>query len=258
MRRIVLCALLAMSLTACSASKAADPEPLPSAAPSASPSAPAPSPSRTPSPSPTPSETAVPACARSGKFQQAVEAALAQMGAYGPVTVNGVQSEADCAAIKNFQERFGLRPVDGIAGPATHRVAQRLLATDTSRCEAARYGVTACVDLTNQTTWLMRGGTVIYGPTVTRTGMAGFGTPTRDYETEWRTLNDWSKPYQVRLPYGQSFNGDIGSHETTSYLHHAGIGSHGCVNLLHTDAVQYWEQLEEGSSVVVFGHRPGT
>jgi lipoprotein-anchoring transpeptidase ErfK/SrfK len=250
---MVLCALLALGLAACTPSSAADPQALPSPpSPSVTASAPP------PSPSPSPSETAVPACARDGQFQQPVEAALAQWGVFGPVTVDGVQSEADCAAIKNFQARYGLRPADGIAGPATHGVAQRLLATDTSGCEPARYGVTACVDLTHQTTWLMRGGKVIRGPTVTRTGMTGFATPTGDYEIDWRALKDWSKPYKVWLPYWQSFNGDIGFHETTSYLHQSGIGSHGCVNLLHTDAVAYWEQLEEGSSVVVFGHRAGT
>ncbi len=257
MRHIVLVALLAVGLAACSASKAADPQALPVPSAPASPNA-TPSASPSLSPAPSPSATAIPPCERAGQFQQPVEAALAQLGAFGQVSVDGVQSEADCAAIKNFQERYGLRPADGIAGQATNSVAQRLIATDTSRCAAAGYGVTACVDLTNQTTWLMRGGKVIHAPTPVRTGMKGFATPAGDYEVQWRSIKDWSKPYKVWLPYWQSFNGDIGFHETTSYLYQAEIGSHGCVNLLHTDAVKYWDQLQEGSSVVVFGHRAGT
>jgi lipoprotein-anchoring transpeptidase ErfK/SrfK len=62
----------------------------------------------------------------------------------------------------------------------------------------------------------------------------------------------------VWLPYWQSFNADIGFHQTTSYLHEASLGSHGCVNLLPADAVAYWDTLEDGSNVRVFGHRVGT
>lgn len=181
---------------------------------------------------------------------------MARLGGYA-VTVDGVQSDADCAAVKAFQTRYDLRPVDGIAGAHTYDVARRLLAGDPARCDAG-WELTACVDLTNQTTWLMRGDTVVYGPTVTRTGMKDFATPTGVYQVDWRALKDWSVPYKVWLPYWQSFNDDIGFHETTSYIHNASIGSHGCVNLLPADAVQYWEQLSEGSPVHVFGHRPGS
>ncbi|HCT80442.1 MAG TPA: hypothetical protein DGT23_28545 [Micromonosporaceae bacterium] len=252
MRHVALGAVLAIALAACSPSAAAEPQARPTLTPVA-PSLTEPS----PTPSPTPTPEAKQACEAIGKFQQEVEEALATMADFGPVTVDGEQSDADCAAIKNFQDRFGLRPVDGIAGAATNSVAQRLLASDPSRCDAGR-GLTACVDLTNQTTWLMRNGKVVHGPTVTRTGMKDFATPTGYYEVDWRSLKDWSKPYKVWLPYWQSFNGDIGFHETTSYLHHVWLGSHGCVNLLPADAREYWDQMVEGTSVVVFGHRAGT
>jgi lipoprotein-anchoring transpeptidase ErfK/SrfK len=62
----------------------------------------------------------------------------------------------------------------------------------------------------------------------------------------------------VWLPYWQRFVGGIGFHETTSYLHDPALGSHGCVNLLHRDAVTLWGELHMGATVRVFGRRPGT
>jgi lipoprotein-anchoring transpeptidase ErfK/SrfK len=53
-------------------------------------------------------------------------------------------------------------------------------------------------------------------------------------------------------------DGGNGFHETTTYIHNYAIGSHGCINLLHDDAVKYWNELHVGSPVNVFGHRPGT
>ena len=75
---------------------------------------------------------------------------------------------------------------------------------------------------------------------------------------QWRAEKSWSVPYKVWLPYWQGFNGDIGFHQTTSYLHEASLGSHGCINLLPADATAYWDTLGEGTTVQVFGHRAGT
>ncbi len=210
-----------------------------------------PSPSPSPSPSPTPSETTPPAsnATTCGSHAETVELAMQKVG---------IPKGTDCDGIKAFQERFDIRPFDGIAGESTKNVAQRLLNTNTADCGASRYGTVACVDLTNQTTWVMRDGKLLLGPTVTRTGMKDFATPTGTYTVDWKTLKDWSKPYKVWLPYWMSFNNDIGFHETTSYLHNAANGSHGCVNLLRQDAVAFYDALDEGDTVKVFGHRPGT
>ncbi|MEV0809867.1 L,D-transpeptidase family protein [Micromonospora sp. NPDC050200] len=192
-----------------------------------------------------------------GEYQREVEGYLARLGGFGTVTVDGRQSSADCAAIKKFQQRYDIRPAVGRAGPLTYDVAKRLANTDTSRCTAGT-GTTFCVDLTRQTTWVMRSGKVVAGPTVTRTGMAGYATPAGTYKINFRNLKEWSNPYDVWLPYWQRFNGGIGFHETTTYLHNSSIGSHGCVNLLHADAVRWWELGSVGSRVVLVGRRPGT
>jgi peptidoglycan hydrolase-like protein with peptidoglycan-binding domain len=228
--------------------------------PTGSPSA---EPSRTATPKPPaqptttpPSPTGFTGCPQ-GEHQRAVETYLARLGEFGTVTVDGKQSAADCAAIKKFQRRYGISPAAGRAGATTYDVARRLATTDVHRCRAGS-GLTFCVDLTRQTVWAMRGGTVVMGPTVTRTGMSGYATPTGTYKVGGRNLKEWSNPYEVWLPYWQRFNGGIGFHETTTYLHNKSIGSHGCVNLLHRDAVRLWELGSIGTRVVVFGHRPGT
>jgi len=114
------------------------------------------------------------------------------------------------------------------------------------------------VDLTHQTTYLMKGGKVIWGPTVTRTGMSGFATPSGWYSIFDRAPRHWSNPYDVWLPYWQQFYNGDGFHETTTYIHNMSIGSHGCVNLLHVDAQKYYSTLGYGSKVHLYGRRPGT
>ncbi|MEV6371057.1 L,D-transpeptidase family protein [Micromonospora musae] len=209
-----------------------------------------------PTPKPKPSTGAPSGCPQ-GEHQRAVEAYLAQLGGFGRVTVDGRQSAADCAAIKKFQKRYDIRPVQGRAGPTTYDVAKRLATTDTGRCEAGS-GLTFCIDLTRQTTWVMRGGEVVVAPTVTRTGMSGYRTPAGTYKINFRNVKEWSDPYEVWLPYWQHFTQGMGFHETTTYLHDKSIGSHGCVNLLPADAVRYWELGKVGSRVVLVGRRPGT
>ncbi|MEU8208091.1 L,D-transpeptidase family protein [Micromonospora sp. NPDC049044] len=220
------------------------------------PPVPKPSRSATPKPTTSPAARTVAGCPQ-GQHQREVETYLSRLGGFGAVTVDGRQSAADCAAIKRFQQRYGIRPVEGRAGPTTYDVAQRLATTDPARCRAGT-GTTFCVDLTRQTVWAVRGGKVIMPPTVTRTGMAGYRTPAGTFTVNFRNPKEWSDPYEVWLPYWQHFTQGMGFHETTTYLHDKSIGSHGCVNLLHADAVRMWELGKVGTRVVLIGRRPGT
>src|SRR3954451_1048979 len=45
-----------------------------------------------------------------GPYKKQVEGYLKKLGGFGPVTVNGRQSAADCAAITRFQKRYGIQP----------------------------------------------------------------------------------------------------------------------------------------------------
>ncbi|MER7455732.1 L,D-transpeptidase family protein [Micromonospora sp. NPDC126480] len=212
-----------------------------------------PEPSRS---APKPSSSPSPAGCPQGERQRQVETYLTRLGGFGKLTVDGRQSAADCAAIKRFQQRYDIRPAHGRAGPLTYAVAKRLATTDTDVC-GRRSGLTFCVDLTRQTTWVMRDGKVIVKPTVTRTGMAGFRTPAGTFTIDRRNRKEWSNPYEVWLPYWQHFTRGMGFHETTTYLHDYSLGSHGCVNLLHADAIRYWELGRIGSRVVLVGSRSG-
>jgi lipoprotein-anchoring transpeptidase ErfK/SrfK len=186
-----------------------------------------------------------------------VEKYLAQLGGFGQVTVDGTQSAADCAAIKKFQQRYGISPAAGRAGPTTADVARRLASTRTDQCKTGS-GTTICVNLTQQTFWVMRSGQVVLAPSVIRSGMSGYATPTGTYSVGWKNIREWSNPYEVWMPYWQQFTGGIGFHETVSYIHDKPRGSHGCVNLLPSDARKLWDLGKVGTRVYVFGRRPGT
>jgi hypothetical protein len=186
---------------------------------------------------------------------------LAEIGSYGPITVDGRQSGADCATIKKFQSRFGISPANGRAGATTADVARRIAASlkpaEQAKCGAGS-GTAACVDLTLQTMWVVKNGAVVFGPTVVRTGMRGFATPAGTFKIDDRNTKEWSNPYKVWLPYWQHFTRGDGFHETTTYIHNGGIGSHGCVNLLRGDAKALWTTIGYGTTVKTFGRRPGT
>src|SRR5262245_61408887 len=169
---------------------------------------------------------------RQGANQRDVEAALAKLGGYGTVTVDGVQSDTDCATIKKFQKRFGLSPVDGVAGSQTAWAASRLTSTDVHACGGD--GFTICVDLTHQTMYVVQDGKVTLGPTIVRTGMEGFEAPAGTFALTRKATREWSIPYEVWLPYFQHFYDGMGFHETTTYIYDS-FGSHGCVNMLPGD-----------------------
>lgn len=269
MRRLLLATAgiaVVVSLAACNP-KMQEPIAAGSSSPSAEPMPTAdPEPTASPSPEPsavvtTPPAAPKPGC-KQGPHQLEVEQALSKLGGFGNISADGTQSDDDCAAIKKFQKRFGLKPDDGVAGPATRGVANRLLASDPAKCGAGSE-LTACIDLTNQTTYLMRDGKVIYGPTVTRTGYdhpdgLGAPTPTGSYKITQRLQKNWTESFKTYLYYWQRIMGNNGFHATTSYIHDMAAGSHGCVNLLQADAIAYWEKLSVGTTVKVFGRRPGT
>jgi lipoprotein-anchoring transpeptidase ErfK/SrfK len=227
------------------------------------PAAPGPaSPSSTAAPSPSASKTVKPkpstspTCVQTAN-QKVVETALAAIGTYGAIVVDGHQTTSDCDTIKRFQRRMGISPANGSANGTTTDVAKRIAATDTGACNAGMATI-ACVDLTHQTFYVMQGGKAVVGPTVTRTGKKGYATPAGTFTIFEKSKLRWSTPFHVWMPYWQQFYNGDGLHETTTYIHDMAIGSHGCVNLLHGDAVAAYNLLTYGSKVRLYGRRPGT
>jgi lipoprotein-anchoring transpeptidase ErfK/SrfK len=207
---------------------------------------------------PVAAKAAAAATCRRGSYQKAVEGYLKKLGGFGSVKVDGKQSAADCAAIRKFQKRYDIRPAAGLAGPTTNDVAKRLAGTSTKACKAKKTGTTICVDLTSQTVYVLKNGKVSVKPTVTRTGMKGYRTPTGTFKINKRMKKEWSNPYKVWMPYWQRFVGGVGLHQTTTYLHDGWRGSHGCVNLLGRDAKALYGLGRIGMTVKVFGRRSGT
>jgi lipoprotein-anchoring transpeptidase ErfK/SrfK len=219
-------------------------------------------PSSAPPSSSAPPPPANSGCAQGDK-QREVEVSLAAIGSYGEVTLDGLQSAADCAVIVKFQKRFGISPANGRAGPTTADVARRIAGSLTSqelaKCRPGSSALTACVSLTLQTVWVIRSdGSVAWGPTVVRTGYRGYATPAGSFKINNRNPREWSIKYKVWLPYWQHFTSGMGFHETTTYLHNMGNGSHGCVNLLRSDAKELWNLIGYNTTVTLFGRRPGT
>jgi len=187
-----------------------------------------------------------------------VERYLAAHPQFGKVTVDGKQDPTDCAAIKKFQSRYGVRPAVGLAGPVSGRVATRLSKAALNRCQAGS-GTTVCLDLTSQTMWVVRNGAVVLGPTPIRTGRAGLATPAGHFQIGNKKRQTISTIYKVPLPYWQQFNADMGFHQTPSYLYEGDSpGSHGCVNLLRRDAIALYGLTKVGTPVHIFGRKPGT
>ena len=198
-------------------------------------------------------------CGDTGEKQQEVEENLDELGGYGPLFVDGEQSQEDCDAITKFQKRMGIQPAEGYAGEVTHSVLKRLVASDLDDCKADE-GRQVCIDMTHQTLWVVDDGEIVLGPTAVRTGMAGYQTQPGVHTIKNKSPKEWSKPYKVWLPQWQRFYGGQGLHQTTTYLHNMGpgAGSHGCVNLLPNDAAKLYEMLDVGDTIHLFGQRPGT
>ncbi|WP_130880907.1 L,D-transpeptidase family protein [Streptomyces syringium] len=174
--------------------------------------------------------------------------------------VDGRQSPADCRAIQAFQNKHGIRPNIGYAGPVTWRAMQdeitRRNPNAAGKCPVNK-GRIACVDLTRQISWIQDGKTLKFGPVPVRTGRDGYETRTGAKKIYWRAIDHWSSIYKVRMPYSQFFDGGQAFHAISGSVW-SPPGSHGCVNMRTADAKKYWSMLRNGDDVQVYGRKPGT
>lgn len=113
----------------------------------------------------------------------------------------------------------------------------------------------ACISLGNQTAWLQDGaGNITRGPVPVSTGRAGYETPVGTTQVTRKHADWWSTPYDAPMPFsvffsaGAAYPGDIG------IAFHEGdpnVPSHGCIHLLHDDAVAFFDYLQPGDVVDV-------
>ena len=85
-------------------------------------------------------------------------------------------------------------------------------------------------------------------------GRAGYETPAGTTQVTRKVIDEWSDEYDAPMPYsvyfsaGTSYPGDIG---VAFHEGDPGVMSHGCVHLLHDDAVAFFGALEPGDIVDV-------
>ncbi|MFI6941647.1 L,D-transpeptidase family protein [Streptomyces sp. NPDC050418] len=199
---------------------------------------------------PTADAARAPSCtASTGPYQKQVERWL-------KLKADGKQSPADCRAIKAFQQKQGIRPAIGFAGPVTYARIRQLYAIKhpESLCPK-RPGRVACVDLRRQLMWVTKAGKRIFGPVPVRTGRPGYETRTGWFKVYWRHKNHYSTLYEAPMPYSQFFSGGQAFHGIYGSVHRP-PGSHGCINLTFKDAKVLWATLRAGDQVYVWGRKP--
>lgn len=188
-----------------------------------------------------------------GPYQRQVERWL-------KLKVDGKQSARDCAAIRAFQTKEGIKPNTGFAGPVTWARMQLKSAKKNpnaaGKCPVRSYRV-ACVDLTRQLTWVQKGKKVLWGPVPMRSGRAGYRTRTGWFKVYWKHKSHWSTLYNSPMPYSQFFSGGEAFHAIYGSIYDPN-GSYGCVNLRLADARSLWNVTKTGDHVYVWGRRAGT
>lgn len=104
----------------------------------------------------------------------------------------------------------------------------------------------ACIDLSENLSWLMANGAVTYGPVPITHGMPGYETPPGVFAVTFKDKDHVSSIYNAPMNYSVFFNGGIAFHEGS-----LDEESHGCVHLYIDDAETYFYTLEPGDVVEV-------
>ncbi|MFI5959544.1 L,D-transpeptidase [Cryptosporangium sp. NPDC051539] len=198
----------------------------------------------------------IPSSAQAAGCSPRTGPAQRQAEKYLGLKVDGKAGHSDCVAVQRFQQRMGIRPAAGYAGPLTSKIMSRLSGASYGKCGSSS-GIRVCVDLTHQVFWVLRNGKRVHGPAPIRTGRAGLATPAGLFRIQDKKVSTVSTIFKVKLPYWERFYADMGFHQTTTYLYDGGSpGSHGCINLLPVDARMLFKYTKYGTPVKIFGRKP--
>jgi lipoprotein-anchoring transpeptidase ErfK/SrfK len=130
-----------------------------------------------------------------------------------------------------------------LALPGTAQAAQAAQATE-APCGAQ---AAACIDLSENQSWLMRDGAVTYGPVPITSGKPGYETPPGTFNVTFKNIDHWSKAYDAPMPYAVFFTrSGIAFHEGSLTQE-----SHGCIHLSPEAARTYFDSLNPGDVVEV-------
>ncbi|MEU9608982.1 L,D-transpeptidase [Streptomyces sp. NPDC048057] len=195
-----------------------------------------------------------PCTAGTGPYQRPMEEFLKR-------PVDGVQSEADCVAIRDFQTKNAVDPANGYASLGTYRVMVAVKAranpNAAGRCPVKNYRVT-CVDLDRQLLWVQKKKDVVFDPVPIRSGRESQETRLGWHSIYWRSRDHVSTIYDnAPMPYAQFFDGGQALHGRLDDLYDGG-GSAGCINLRLADAKALWDLLDIDDALYIWGAKPGT
>ena len=104
----------------------------------------------------------------------------------------------------------------------------------------------ACVDLSEELSWLMEGGRVAYGAVWISHDAEGYETPPGVFRVTFKNRDHVSSIYGTPMPYAVFFNDGIAFHEGD-----VNEESGGCIHLEEEDAKTYFDRLQPGDVVEV-------
>jgi lipoprotein-anchoring transpeptidase ErfK/SrfK len=197
---------------------------------------------------------------KSAALDAAVTRALSvQVISVRAISVRAVAADArsavSLASAATEARAASMRPASAKAAVAASAAAEiattRSLVTTKNAALRARgvpcdSSAAACVSLSKQEAWLLRGGRVVYGPVRVATGRAGLPTPTGNFHVWYKVVNGWSSIYDSPMPYSVFFYGGDAFHEDP-----VTVRSHGCVHLSLANAEHFYRFLQYGNLVEV-------
>lgn len=107
----------------------------------------------------------------------------------------------------------------------------------------------ACIDLTNNLSWIQAGDKITYGPVPITSGMPGHRTRPGTFRVYWKHKDHRSSLFNgAPMPNSLFFDGGIAFHQGSLT-----DASHGCIHLGRVASQQYWDRLRVGDTVYVWG-----
>ncbi|MFD4642031.1 L,D-transpeptidase [Lentzea sp. NPDC058436] len=105
----------------------------------------------------------------------------------------------------------------------------------------------ACIQLSTNQSWVVRGDKIVHGPSPITHGRRGFETPLGNFPVLRKVKNEWSRPYNAPMPWSTYFT------ESGIAFHEGSLTdpSHGCIHLDPQAARYYFENLSIGETVQV-------
>ena len=176
-----------------------------------------------------------------------------------PAAAVRTETDPELQAVQHAAERASL--LQWAAASSAAQAAQAQAAAKAAAYQSSPAGQTAalrargipcdiyavaCVSLSRQEAWLMRGGRVVYGPVRVATGRASLPTPAGNFHVWYKVVDGWSTTYDAPMPYSVFFYEGDAFHEDP-----VTVRSHGCIHLSLKNAEYFYRFLDYGDLVEV-------